>query len=317
MANAISTCVVCGAQFSYEYAGRGRPRRVCSEGCQAKRKEKQVPVRISAVQHHISCAVCGVQFQANSRRRYCSKECRDRRPRANRLRSRGPVTKWTYTCAFCGKDYHPRHKENHTTCSRECGWQWQAFRTKALNGSHRVSVTVLRKKCATCGSRFSSQGTYCSVECRPQREPQRITLSCCRGCGKGFDRREPGASMYRCSIACADKAKEETRRKARQSPSRKADKKRRKAMARGAKGAERVDVTRVFERDGYRCGICGRKTLASKRGTCHPRAPELDHIVAIALGGSHTYGNVQTACRSCNGTKGAAALGQLHLFPAQ
>ncbi|MFH5773580.1 HNH endonuclease [Paracoccus sp. NGMCC 1.201697] len=87
-------------------------------------------------------------------------------------------------------------------------------------------------------------------------------------------------------------------------------------MERGAVDGELVDATRVFERDGYRCGICGRKTLPSKRGSTHERAPELDHIIAIALGGEHRYSNVQCACRSCNGKKGAASLGQMHLFPA-
>lgn len=263
-----------------------------------------------------TCAVCGVQFQSKRAAKYCSTRCKDRRPRPSRVRSRGPVTKWTYTCAVCGKDYHPRHKENCTACSRDCGFKWQSFRQRALIDGHRVVVSVLRKKCPTCGIRHGRNGTYCSDACRPSA-PQPRTQGNCRVCGEDFDRRQPGSSRYRCSVACADKAKKEARRKGRLSPSRKADKKRRKAMARGALGAERVDVTRVFERDGYRCGICGRKTLASKRGTYHPKAPELDHIVAIALGGSHTYGNVQTACRSCNGAKGAAALGQLHLFPAQ
>ena len=263
-----------------------------------------------------TCAVCGAQFSSRRGGKYCTQQCKDRRPRPDRVRTRSPITKWTYTCAVCGKKYHPRHKENQTTCSRECGFEWIAFKRSVSSGSQRVSFTVLRKRCATCGGRFSGQGTYCAIECRPSA-PQPITEGCCRVCGKDFDRRKPGSTRFRCSPACVDEAKKEARRKARQSPSRKADKKRRKAMARGASGGERVDVERVFERDGYRCGICGRKTLASKRGTCHPRAPELDHIVAIALGGSHTYANTQTACRSCNGAKGAAVLGQLHLFPAQ
>ena len=263
-----------------------------------------------------TCAVCGAQFQSNRGGKYCTAQCRNRRPRPNRIRPRGPVTKWTYTCVMCDATFHPRHKENSTTCSRECGWAWLSFRSRALAEGGRISVVVLRKKCGTCGRRHSGQGTYCSAGCRPSA-PKPITYGCCRVCGDAFDRREHGARRFICSVACADKALKEARRKAKQSPSRKADKKRRKAMARGALGGEAVDVTKVFERDGYRCGICGRKTLQSKRGTCHPRAPELDHIVAIALGGSHTYANVQCACRECNGAKGASALGQLHLFPAQ
>lgn len=263
-----------------------------------------------------TCAVCGAQFQSKRGGKYCTRQCRDRRPRPNRIRSRGPVIKWSYTCAVCDKTFHPRHKENSTTCSRECGWVWLAFRTKALGHGGRVSVTVLCKRCPSCGCCHREKGAYCSSGCWPSA-PQPIIEGCCRSCGSAFDRRQQGASRYLCSEICASRSKADAKRKARQSPTHKADKKRRKAMARGAQGGEAVDVTKVFERDGYRCGICGRKTLQSKRGTCHPKAPELDHIVAIALGGSHTYANVQTACRSCNGAKGAASLGQLHLFPAQ
>ena len=70
----------------------------------------------------------------------------------------------------------------------------------------------------------------------------------------------------------------------------------------------------VFERDNWRCHICHIKTPKELRGTFEPNAPELDHIVTLAEGGSHTYGNVACACRACNGKKGAKSLGQLKFF---
>ena len=48
-------------------------------------------------------------------------------------------------------------------------------------------------------------------------------------------------------------------------------------------------------------------------GTCDPRAPELDHIVPLALGGAHVPENVQDACRACNSAKGATDRGQIWL----
>jgi len=42
-------------------------------------------------------------------------------------------------------------------------------------------------------------------------------------------------------------------------------------------------------------------------------APELDHIVPIAAGGSHTYSNVACACKKCNIKKSSKPLGQLNL----
>jgi hypothetical protein len=69
----------------------------------------------------------------------------------------------------------------------------------------------------------------------------------------------------------------------------------------------------VFNRDGWRCHLCGITTFEAKRGTFHPRAPELDHLVPISRGGAHAYANVACACRRCNRTK--RALGQLMFWP--
>ena len=94
--------------------------------------------------------------------------------------------------------------------------------------------------------------------------------------------------------------------------SRRADKARRRAVERGAK-ADNIDPLRVFARDGWRCHLCGRRTPKALRGTCDPTAPELDHIVTLADGGEHTWGNVACACRACNNAKGARSMGQLGL----
>lgn len=52
----------------------------------------------------------------------------------------------------------------------------------------------------------------------------------------------------------------------------------------------------VYERDGYRCKICGRS------GKFHDL--EIDHIQPISKGGKSTYDNLQTLCRYCNKMKG-------------
>ncbi len=49
----------------------------------------------------------------------------------------------------------------------------------------------------------------------------------------------------------------------------------------------------IYQRDGYRCRICGRKTDDL----------EVDHIFPIAKGGKSTYDNLQTLCHSCNYNK--------------
>ncbi len=77
---------------------------------------------------------------------------------------------------------------------------------------------------------------------------------------------------------------------------------------------ERISTDLVFERDRWRCQICGKKTPARFRGTRRNDAPELDHRIPLSLGGPHTYVNVQCACRLCNRIKSNhASAGQLPL----
>lgn len=77
---------------------------------------------------------------------------------------------------------------------------------------------------------------------------------------------------------------------------------------------ENVNPITVFDRDRWRCMLCGVKTPRTLRGTYEPNAPELDHIVPLAAGGEHSYRNTQCACRSCNAAKGDRPKGQQRLF---
>lgn len=72
---------------------------------------------------------------------------------------------------------------------------------------------------------------------------------------------------------------------------------------------KRVDV---FERDGYVCHVCQRKTLSRARivflglSRNHPRAATVDHFpVPLSKGGDHDWDNVRCACRKCNVERGA------------
>ncbi len=58
---------------------------------------------------------------------------------------------------------------------------------------------------------------------------------------------------------------------------------------------------RVLERDGRRCGVCGRTGL--ERGV----RLEVDHIVPVAAGGGDEEENLRTLCRECNRGKGGRA----------
>lgn len=192
-----------------------------------------------------------------------------------------------------------------------------------------------RRPCELCGASFERTDgrwrRHCG-DCRSAQYRKQHTVQCfC--CGKKFLRLRKGQRA--CSDECASqhredvrkRAKERARQRPRSRPSvraplsavalakRRAEKKKHKAMRRARKAieAENIDPIKVFDRDRWRCHLCGCKTPRRLRGTNEPNAPELDHIVSLADGGSHTWGNVACACRACNGAKGARSAGQLGL----
>ena len=75
--------------------------------------------------------------------------------------------------------------------------------------------------------------------------------------------------------------------------------------------SEPIDPMVIFQRDKWRCKMCGRKTPRSLMGTNNPSAPSIDHIIPLSLGGPHTKRNLRCLCRRCNGTKAAKYEGQL------
>lgn len=64
---------------------------------------------------------------------------------------------------------------------------------------------------------------------------------------------------------------------------------------------ERADLTPAYEatlrRNAKRCPVCRRKMIDAPYQS---RSKELDHIVPVNIGGTHTVGNVRIICRGCN-----------------
>lgn len=72
---------------------------------------------------------------------------------------------------------------------------------------------------------------------------------------------------------------------------------------------EKIDAASVFDLDGYRCQLCGRKTRPDYNRD-HPLFPNLDHIIPLARGGGHVWKNLQCLCRECNFHKQVSVEGQ-------
>lgn len=66
---------------------------------------------------------------------------------------------------------------------------------------------------------------------------------------------------------------------------------------------EDVDPSTVYERDGFRCGICcGAIDIDIPHPD--PMSPSVDHVVPLSRGGEHSYANCQASHLGCNCSKG-------------
>lgn len=80
-----------------------------------------------------------------------------------------------------------------------------------------------------------------------------------------------------------------------------ASKQRRRARKRDAFVAD-VSRSQIFERDRWTCQLCGKRVDRTAVAP-QPLAPTLDHIVPLAVGGTHEPANVQLAHAQCNTSK--------------
>lgn len=76
----------------------------------------------------------------------------------------------------------------------------------------------------------------------------------------------------------------------------------RRARAAGASVIEIFDRFEIFERDGYRCQICGELAVIDGN-PFDPLSATVDHIVPLSRGGSHCRTNAQCAHLACNSAK--------------
>lgn len=96
---------------------------------------------------------------------------------------------------------------------------------------------------------------------------------------------------------CCEKCKNKTKGKSNY---------RQRARHYGVKYDNTITLAKVYKRDGGICQICGKPTDWKSNewnGTFGANYPTVDHIKALANGGSHTWDNVQLAHAFCNSCK--------------
>lgn len=247
-------------------------------------------------------------------------------------RSANALARKARVCEFCAATFtegtlsSKQRAAGHVQrfCSRAClgasvrvyANKAEAKKAEAARARERRGLPAIpaQKECRHCRAVFpvtNGSMQYCSKRCgilaadatRIDRQKAAFTPSTfiCRECGSSHTTEYGAPSTVYCSAACCNRSND------------RAHKSKRRARLLGVK-VEAVNPTVVFDRDGWRCHLCGVTTPRRLRGTCDPRAPELDHIVPLAKGGEHSYRNVACCCRACNGAKGAEVRGQMLLF---
>ena len=261
-----------------------------------------------------SCLTCNKTFVTRDKRKqYCSRQC------AGKATGFKKKEKPTCLCINCGKSYKPKRNDRTTFCSRKCSFEYKSKNSKELN-------------CICCGTAVNGEGFYkrnaCSEECY-----RVFYLTECLHCGKAFEKRQQ--SQKYCSYLCAsahacrqdygqvikcEKCGNENivlkktggkpktvcdQCKKQQVKMLRNEAKRRRRARKYQVQYEKVNPNTIFERDNWTCYLCGKATPKQLRGLGKPASPQLDHVVPLARGGSHTKNNLACACRECNIKKGA------------
>jgi len=199
-------------------------------------------------------------------------------------------------------------------CSKRCARDEEMLERHGTLSRANPDI-IYHKVCVECGARFTSSKhhtRFCSKDCgwrrhgRLQYRREVIALRPpidCVVCGVSFY--AFGSTGETCSDGCQHQRERDLKR---------AGKAKRRARLRNVH-TEHVSPLYIFNRDGWRCHICGHKTDKRLIGKAKAKAPTLDHLIPIACGGVHAKHNIATAHFLCNSRKCMEKVGdQLLLF---
>lgn len=264
------------------------------------------------------CGWCGEHsgfFKNGKAKKWCSDYCGTS---ASSFRKTGRVAPMKQpssrptTCLGCGVALTngPRTRNPKKWCSESCRAENYA-RVHPDRAARRKMVSAARAKkraeaveaskppkprCENCGTDLASRRAgirFCSAPAcqRAKRVADaRVAPRCTvEGCER------PQIARGMCGSHCAlDWAKRNPERSA-------AGKARYRARKRDA-FVEDVIPVEVFERDGWRCGICGERIPKGARYP-DPRSASVDHVIPLSRGGTHEMKNAQATHLLCNALK--------------
>lgn len=264
---------------------------------QVRRTHKQIKQRAerspdNTVRRICRAEGCGVEFAYTSShtRYYCNDTCRQNRNGNIR------TLKETVPCEQCGATILKYGSGATLTkprrfCSKACKRKWHAGTPQSIERAKQRAQTqrkIERQKyesnprsCATCNTHLPYQRRHLERCTTCQRKHQREYASAYH------QHRYKTDPEYRARIIDAGH--------------------RRHARKKTNGPIDKIKRRQVFERDNYKCRICGI-TTDDTLPRSHPKRSNLGHINAIAAGGTHTWDNVCCLCYACNRTDGVNQL---------
>lgn len=157
--------------------------------------------------------------------------------------------------------------------------------------------------CGHCGKRFGSYTpqTNCSLSCAQKARNKRrgYRPAQCRVCGSSF--RVTKSNKHFCSWACVAKHSGHRQSTPAQREYWRRQKQRRKAR-KMLVIQQPYTEQEIFERDRWKCGICGKR-VSAKKVAPHPKSPTIDHVIPLTKGGADAPYNVQCGHYQCNVVK--------------
>jgi hypothetical protein len=331
-------CVICDGQFVATGLFEIGRKRCCSQDCQSVLRKRQVDASVAArkgipgkpraKKPRPPCAMCGLPCGSGDARKYCSSKC------FHEARAAG-IQSWDRSSI----DQAARERPNKISQSPDFYEvreglvarkaflkQVRAMWRRAMRNAFRPPVQAaasdfaafLRKipkwlTCKHCGEKCLKPSSWKLPHCSWGCARKDCSAATCTVCdrpmsicfiGGNVEKRKANPVCNKCVLKRHKKACGDFKRRCR-----------RFGVAYDCK-IRRPDV---FERDGYRCHICKRKTLRKyvvHRGRADPRSPTVDHHpypLSARIRG-HEWGNVRCACLKCNVKKGASWSGQMPLL---
>ena len=262
-----------------------------------------------------ACSFCGQMFTPKrSNAKYCSDRCKHN---AGKVRQGlEPCIVRTKICKCCGQEFETDYKKREN-----------CYSCRPYKADYHAHKPTKQFKCVICGKEFESSDhrrkTCGSKECKkinhnghgdPNYKPrekkekpqkQKETVSCVI-CGADFER-TVGMNNKCCSHQCSVIHKKNKRKAKGSSKSQN-----RRAKKLGLLVDRDITLEKLRRRDQDICWICGQKVddtdyeIINGYRICGRMYPSIDHLLPLARGGKHEWGNVGLAHHGCNSLKSAS-----------